>query len=149
MTRSGDVIVKLSVPGSVAFRGRVLEMVERVCRKAVGQDRGPEPFVHQMVSAVGEAFNNIAIHAYNDTNRDEVEVEVSIDSTCVTATLRDFGVAFLPRQSKPVDMSRFGDLDLPESGMGMHIMRSFVDEVDYRPGSPNVLQLRKNLLATG
>lgn len=148
MTRSG-VIVKLSVPGSVAFRGRVLDMVERVCRKAIDHDFEPEVFVHQMVSAVGEAFNNIAIHAYNDTNRDEVEVEVCIDSTSVTATLRDFGIAFRPRQPQSLDMSRFGELELPESGMGMHIMRSFVDEVDYHPGSPNVLQLKKRLLATG
>ncbi len=124
-------------------------MVERVCRRAVGQDLGPEAFVHQMVSAVGEAFNNIAIHAYNDANRDEVEVEVSVDSKSVTATLRDFGVAFRPKGSLPVDMSRLGEFELPESGMGMHIMKSFVDEVDYKPGSPNVLHLRKHLLAAG
>jgi serine/threonine-protein kinase RsbW len=35
--------------------------------------------------------------------------------------------------------------DLPESGMGLFIIRSFMDDVAYRSGPPNVLYLRKCL----
>ena len=34
---------------------------------------------------------------------------------------------------------------LPESGMGLFIIRSFMDEVVYEPGSPNVLRIAKCL----
>ena len=39
-----------------------------------------------------------------------------------------------------------GSLDaLPESGLGLFIIRSFMDEVKYVPGSPNVLSMTKYL----
>ncbi len=146
MVCEGDAIVKLSVPGSTASRGQVLEAVERACRQFTAhQSRSVEGFVNEMLSAVGEAFNNIAIHAYDDSNRRSVYVEISFENDFVTTTLKDFGVAFRPRPRVDLDLSRVGPRDLPESGMGMFIMRAFVDEIVYTPGSPNVLQLRKRV----
>ena len=37
---------------------------------------------------------------------------------------------------------------LPESGMGLHIMQSFMD-MSYRAGRPNLLKLNKRLAAHG
>jgi serine/threonine-protein kinase RsbW len=146
MDRAGDLTVKLSVPGSTASRGKVLEAVARACRKlTANQAQVREAFVNEMVSAVGEAFNNIAIHAYDDENRRSVHVEISRDDDFVTTTLKDFGVAFRPRQAVDLDLTVMGARDLPESGMGMFIMRAFVDEVVYTPGTPNVLKLRKRV----
>jgi len=146
MVRVGDATVKLSVPGSTASRGKVLEAVERACRQfTANQAKSADGFVNEMVSAVGEAFNNIAIHAYDDGNRRSVYVEISCDDDVVTTTLKDFGAAFRPRPHVELDLSRIGPRDLPESGMGMFIMRAFVDEIVYTPGTPNVLQLRKRV----
>ena len=36
---------------------------------------------------------------------------------------------------------------LPESGMGLHIMQSFM-HMSYRAGRPNLLKLNKRLVAT-
>jgi serine/threonine-protein kinase RsbW len=146
MDRVGDLIVKLSVPGSTASRGKVLEAVERACREfAAHQAQSPEVFVNEMVSAVGEAFNNIAIHAYDDDNRRSVHVEISCEDDFVTTTLKDFGVAFRPKPPVELNLGIVGTRDLPESGMGMFIIRAFVDEIVYTPGIPNVLQLRKRV----
>jgi serine/threonine-protein kinase RsbW len=146
MDRAGDLKVKLSVPGSTASRGKVLEAVERACRAfTASQERRTDVFINEMVSAVGEAFNNIAIHAYDDNNRRSVHVEISCDDDFVTTTLKDFGVAFRPRPHVDLDFTCMGTRDLPESGMGMFIMRAFVDEIVYTPGTPNVLQLRKRV----
>ena len=46
------------------------------------------------------------------------------------------------------------DLDaLPESGMGIYIIKSFMDEVTYRssdrPGAPNVLSMTKHFRPDG
>lgn len=146
MDRAGDLKVKLSVPGSTASRGKVLEAVERACRAfTASQERRADVFINEMVSAVGEAFNNIAIHAYDDNNRRSVHVEISCDDDFVTTTLKDFGVAFRPRPHVDIDFTCMGTRELPESGMGMFIMRAFVDEIVYTPGTPNVLQLRKRV----
>lgn len=146
MDRAGDLKVKLSVPGSTASRAKVLEAVERACRAfTANQAQSREVFVNEMVSAVGEAFNNIAIHAYDDNNRRSVHVEISCDDDFVTTTLKDFGVAFRPKPPIELDFTCIGPRDLPESGMGMFIMRAFVDEIVYTPGTPNVLQLRKRV----
>ena len=41
------------------------------------------------------------------------------------------------------------DLDaLPEGGMGIHIARALLDEVQYEPGPPNLWRLVKHLSAT-
>lgn len=146
MDRTGGLNVKLSVPGSTASRGKVLEAVERACRQfTANQTPRGEVFVNEMVSAVGEAFNNIAVHSYDDNNRRSVHVEISCEDDFVTTTLKDFGVAFRPKPPIDLDCTRLGLRDLPESGMGMFIMRAFVDEIVYTPGTPNVLQLRKRV----
>lgn len=146
MARVGDVIVKLSVPGTTTSRGAVLDAVERACRRfAPGGGDGAETFVHEMVSAVGEAFNNIAMHAYDDTNRRSIHVEISCESDVVTTTLKDFGTAFHPKAPPALDFARLGPRELPESGMGLFIIHAFVDEMVYTPGTPNVLQLRKRV----
>ena len=46
----------------------------------------------------------------------------------------------------PADLAEVALPDLatlPEGGMGLYMMHSFVDEVVYRAGSPNVLTLTK------
>lgn len=95
-----------------------------------------------MVSAVSEAFNNVAIHAYG-ARTGTADLEMEIGHGTLTVRLLDFGKSFDPAvQTLP-------DLDgLPESNMGLYIVRASVDEFSYVPGSPpkcpNVLTLKKN-----
>lgn len=96
---------------------------------------------------MGEAFNNIAMHGYSGSHRGNVDIEFHFDGEVLEIRLFDTGKGFdLPLESKP-------DLDsLPESQLGLYIMREFMDEVDYErgvPPSPNVLTLMKRLLRSG
>jgi serine/threonine-protein kinase RsbW len=52
--------------------------------------------------------------------------------------MTDTGQSFDPDTIGPPELD-----ELPEGGMGLFIMRSFMDEVDYHPGPPNVLRLKK------
>jgi serine/threonine-protein kinase RsbW len=90
------------------------------------------------VSAFGEAFNNIALHSYRAGPPGDVDIEIESEEDRIVIRLMDTGTSFDPASVTPPDME-----DLPESGMGLFIMHSFMDEVDYRPGSPNVLRLAK------
>jgi serine/threonine-protein kinase RsbW len=99
-------------------------------------------FVDEVMSAVGEAFNNIAIHAYRDTTGGDVELEMAADEHAITIRMSDTGRTFDPATVPDPDLSA-----LPERSLGLYIIRSFMDDVRYvagsGPGRPNVLMLRK------
>lgn len=101
-------------------------------------------FMSELVSAVSEAFNNIAIHGYRGREPDVVQVEIAIEPEWMTVELRDFGNSFDITQARPPDLD-----SMPESGLGIFIIRSFVDKVSYVPsyvsGQPNVLTLSKRI----
>lgn len=104
--------------------------------------RDVDDFDDKVVSAVGEAFNNVAIHAYRDLPAGSVDLEFELAESGITIRLSDHGRAFEPKQEKLPDLTA-----LPENHMGLYIMRSFMDEVTYQPGSgsgaANVLTMSK------
>jgi serine/threonine-protein kinase RsbW len=100
---------------------------------------------NEVVSAFGEAFNNAAIHSYRGTSKPgDVEIEVDATADRITIRLIDFGRSFDPAAVPAPDLEA-----LPESGLGLFIIRSFMDEVDYQPGKPNVLSMTKYLDPSG
>lgn len=113
---------------------------------AVGKQepsREPNEFDDKVVSAVGEAFNNVAIHAYRGLPPGTVDFEIDVSGEGITLRMGDQGHAFDPT----VEVRRTPALDsLPESHMGLYIMRSCMDKVTYRPGgngAPNWLTMTK------
>jgi Histidine kinase-like ATPase domain len=91
-----------------------------------------------VISAFGEAFNNIALHGYGGAASGPIRVEVEWDEEKLVIVVMDRGRTF------DLDNVLLPDLDaMQESGMGVFIMRSCMDEVDYHPGPPNVLRLVK------
>jgi serine/threonine-protein kinase RsbW len=139
-------MVRLSVPGSLLYRDVVLRVVASACRlvkpsKAKQESsRESAEFGEKVVSAVGEAFNNVALHAYGAKNVGRVDIELEIDDDSMTVRLSDTGTGFDPTQQHVPDLR-----SLPESHMGLYIIRSCVDDVSYRRGNPplvpNVLTL--------
>jgi serine/threonine-protein kinase RsbW len=136
-------IVSLKIAGELRHRDVALRTVSAACRLTLGP-HAHEPTgrraLHEIVSAVGEAFNNIAIHGYHDRARGLVDIRVAARDDRVTIEMRDYGHSFDPRTAVPPDLDA-----MPESGMGVFIMSRFVDEVSYRPGCPNLLRLVKHL----
>jgi serine/threonine-protein kinase RsbW len=141
--------MRLSVPGSLRYRDVVLRVVASSCKlmRALSSSkqeasRDLDGFDDKVVSAVGEAFNNVAIHAYRDLPAGSIALEFELAETGITIRLADHGRAFEPKQEKLPDLTA-----LPENHMGLYIMRSFMDEVTYQPGSgsgaANVLTMRK------
>jgi serine/threonine-protein kinase RsbW len=105
-----------------------------------------EDFDDKVVSAVGEAFNNIAIHAYSGSMSANAELEFAIAHDSLTIRLFDTGHGFDPSSEFEPDLDT-----LPESHMGLMIMRACMDEVAYLRGvapAPNVLTLTKRYFAT-
>ena len=142
VTSGGTVCVE--APGELAYRYVILRAVAAVCKIAFsdvcGRNTPAEGFTSQVISAVGEAFNNIALHCYRDRPSSVVRVRMLIDSGVLRLTIEDCGASFDPFTARLPNFDA-----LPESGLGIYIIRSLMDEVTYKPGRPNVLSLSKKI----
>jgi serine/threonine-protein kinase RsbW len=132
--------IRLEVQGILDHRDVALRTVSAACRLPFPGARGEryQEFRSHVVSAVGEAFNNIAIHGYKDRAPGVVEIELDVTADQLSVELRDYGSSYDPSFAQPPDLDA-----MPESGLGVFIMKSFMDRVEYTPGQPNVLKLTK------
>jgi serine/threonine-protein kinase RsbW len=143
-------VITLTVPGSLLYRSLVLRVVESACRHVrarSGSGSAHARFEDEVISAFSEAFNNLAIHGYAERPGD-VRIEIDPLDDGITIRLLDTGKTFDPDLVAAPRMD-----ELPESGMGVHIIRSFMDVVTYTPGAPpaqcNVLSMTKRLGIVG
>jgi serine/threonine-protein kinase RsbW len=122
----------------------VLRTVDAACKLIVGgsQKRGTQcsDLPLHVLTAVSEAYNNIVLHGYAGREPGSVQLTIERCPERMWVVLKDTGVSFDPSQALPPDFAA-----LPESGLGIFVMRSMVDEFSYVAGSPNVLTLVKRL----
>jgi serine/threonine-protein kinase RsbW len=136
--------IHLKVVGQLDQRDVTLRTVSEACRMVLARTKRASDhrgLLDSVISAVGEAFNNIAVHGYRDEEPGPVEIDVAVDRRGRLAVeMRDYGRSFDFKKAPRPDLDA-----LPESGMGIFIMTGVMDEVVYRPGRPNVLKLVKRL----
>src|SRR5262245_56431295 len=98
-------IVRLSVPGTLIYRDVVLRVVASFCRlarvdamntKQEASRAANDDFDDKIVSAVGEAFNNVAIHGYRGGPPGNVTLELELIRDGVRIRLLDTGAVFDP-----------------------------------------------------
>jgi serine/threonine-protein kinase RsbW len=125
-----------------------VELVVRAVRGLVGA-AGVEPReCAQVELAVAEAMNNTIRHAYHRQGGHPVEVVFTLDEHRFTVEVADEGTPMPPRRAPVLDFDP-GDLEhLPEGGMGLFIIHSVMDEVEYtsRDGR-NCLRMTRHLAA--
>jgi len=136
-------VIVLRVPGLLEYRELATRVVTTACklvRVGSGEQSVPLPdeFTHEAVSAVGEAFNNVALHGYENLALGDIIFEVTTLEDRLEIVIKDEGHSFHPDDAPEPDLG-----ELPESGMGLFIIRAFVDELTYEPGSPNCLRMVK------
>jgi serine/threonine-protein kinase RsbW len=130
--------LRVEAPCHLLYRDAVGALVERVCQR-LEEEGAQSGLGYQVISAFNEAFNNLAIHAGSQ----RVEVLVEVSPTELALELRDEGPPY------DYDDVPLPELDeLPESGLGIYIMRSFMTSVHYTPrrdGGQNVLRMVRTL----
>jgi serine/threonine-protein kinase RsbW len=149
-------VIRLTMPADLRYRDVAVRAVAEACR-LVSRSRyahGSHPqspsasttqtldlsdrFAAEVVSAVSEIFNNVAIHGYGGEGSGDVTLEMRIRGDRLVILISDQGSAFDPSQVPLPELDA-----LPEGGMGIHIARACMDELDYTPGPPNVWRLTK------
>jgi serine/threonine-protein kinase RsbW len=138
------LVILLCIPPRLEYRDLALRAVASACRLLQGKGTAARSeFGEHVVSAFGEAFNNLALHGFADRPESEVRIEIDVAVNRLTIRMIDRGSSF------DFDAIPNPDLDaLPERGLGVYIIKSFMDEVDYQPGPKNVLTMTKRLRAS-
>jgi Histidine kinase-like ATPase domain len=133
--------IRLQLGGRLEDRNVALRAVAEACKLVTPDPRGPawSRFRSQVLSAVGEGFNNIVLHGKIERKAGSVDLRIRTRRGHIQIELRDWGPGFDPKAVRPPVIEA-----LPESGLGLHIMQSFM-VMSYRSGKPNLLTLSKRL----
>ena len=113
--------------------------------------RLPERQRHAVQIALAEVLTNIVQHGYRDRAPAPVEVEWQEGDTLLSVDVRDAGRAIPAERLAAAGEATFAfDPDelaaLPEGGLGLAILKTAFDVVDYRSeGGSNCLHLEKRL----
>ena len=136
MRPAADVTrVALRFPAIIVYRPVAIDLVSALIRHVKGADAN---FRNEMITAFGEAFNNIVIHGYRGRSDGMLDIEAEMAPDAMILRLIDTGREVDFSDVEPPDLA-----SMPESGMGVFMIHALVDEVLYRGGSPNVLSLTK------
>lgn len=102
--------------------------------------------IDKLILAVDEAASNIIRHAYKNSPEGVIIVTFICDDTECTIILTDYGAGFNPTQVKSPDMVSYLK-EKKRGGLGIHLMKILMDEVDYLSvsGEYNKLVLKKKI----
>src|SRR4051794_15564311 len=134
-------LIRIQMLGILDHRDVALRAVSAACKLVTRKPQGSawNEFRMQVVSAVGEAFNNIVLHSYEGREDGVIEMQIRTRRDRISIELRDYGSSFDPTNVPVPDFD-----SLPESGLGLYIIRSFMN-ISYQAGRPNILTLTKTL----
>ena len=133
-------LIKIQMVGRLQHRDLVLRSVAAACKLVNARPNSAwTDFRTQVVTAVGEAFNNVVLHSYEGQDEGIVEIEIQTRPDHISIELRDWGASFDPEAVPLPDFE-----SLPESGFGIYIIKTLM-EIQYKAGRPNVLTLSKSL----
>jgi anti-sigma regulatory factor (Ser/Thr protein kinase) len=111
-----------------------LSEIEKAARliETFGETHGlPPEIVFNLNLALDEIVTNIISYAYDDDADHRVKVHVALDRDVVSVCVEDDGRAFNPLDAEPPDI-RLGIDERPIGGLGVHIVRSLMDALEYR-----------------
>ena len=100
--------------------------------------------------AVDEVCANLVMHGYKDMQPGPIRLAVACDDERAEVTIVDFGHAFSPDDIPEPDITA-GWEDVSVGGLGWHLIRQTMDEIEYKADSAegNRLTLRKRLHPNG
>ncbi len=118
--------VRCTVPSDTAYLPMVRAMVTEGARLA-GFD--PET-THGILLAVTEAVTNVIRHAYGGEPDQRIDLLLGTRPEHFRLDIVDYGHFVDPSKiaSRPLD-------DLRPGGLGVHLMKSIMDRVEYRPNA--------------
>lgn len=135
----GEKLIQLRV----SARANRLRLIRNAVREASEFCGFAKKDVGDIVLAVDEACQNVIRHAYGSEGEGDISIELRKRPDAMVVIIRDF--------ADPVDISTIKPRDLDDvrpGGLGTHLMKEVMDEVDFLPppiDGGNLLRLVKNI----
>lgn len=122
-----------------------IERLNRLIRQFGELHELPSRALYSVNLALDEVVSNIVLYGYEDSNDDPIVVKMEIRGKDLMASVEDSGREFDPLSLPTPDLSAPLE-DRQIGGLGIHLMRSLMDGVEYRRADgKNVLTMRKRV----
>lgn len=109
-----------------------LSPVREAVRRSAGAAGFQEADVEQIALAVDEALTNVIKHGYDGRHDQPIDIRIELvaepGQTGLRCVIRDFGKAVDPDAICGRNLD-----DVQPGGLGVHIIRTVMDEVSYGP----------------
>jgi serine/threonine-protein kinase RsbW len=101
---------------------------------------------YQIQLCVVEAVTNVVKHAYRAQPGHEATVVATLHPDRISFQVLDTGKTMKPISREPIEFDPENLATLPERGMGLYVIQTVMDEVDYRTvDGANILTITKYL----
>ena len=131
----------ISLRNDPAELNRLAEILEEFGR----QHRLTQRDLLALDLSLHEHLTNIINYGYDDTDRHKIQVRLRLTERLLRVEVEDDGRPFNPLERRPIDTTVPLD-EKPLGGLGIHMMRKIMDEMEYRrEGGKNVLLMTKRL----
>ena len=136
-----ELYIKIEVKAEI-FLLRPLDIFVRNLVKQLPAFSSDQDTVDSIELAFNEAYANISRHAYKSGVKGPVQIEIFVKDKMLEIRLEDYGENFNPAEVKEPDFQNLG-----ESGLGIWLMKQFMDDLVYESGEcgQNVLRLIKRI----
>ena len=136
-------LLEITLANRPAELQRLASEVERFAQN----HRIPERDVQALSLALDEVVTNTISHGYDDQEAHEIRVGVTLANGRLSAEVEDDGRPFNPLTAPPPDLTSDVD-ERPVGGLGVHLVRSLMEQLDYhRESGKNHLIMSKRLSA--
>ena len=136
--------MQIVLSGQPGERASVVHGLEEFCR-----EHGLSGAVQNAADlALEEHLTNVLTHGYEPGALHRIVVALKVEGDCLCVDVVDDGKPFDPLAASPVDTS-LPLADKPIGGLGVHLMRQFMDELSHtRESGKNMLRMRKGIAPT-
>jgi sigma-B regulation protein RsbU (phosphoserine phosphatase) len=136
-------LLEITLTNRAAELQRLAMEVERFAHS----HRIPERDLQALALALDEVVTNTISYGYDDQAPHEIRVRLTLADGRLSAEVIDDGRPFNPLTAPPPDLTGTVD-ERPVGGLGVHLVRSLMEQVDYRRESgKNHLIMSKRLSA--
>jgi anti-sigma regulatory factor (Ser/Thr protein kinase) len=106
---------------------KYLPLVRAVVHEGAELAGFDQELTHRILLAVTEAMTNVIRHVYNGSTEQRIDMELTVGEGRLDLALTDYGEFVDPKKiaSRPLG-------DVRPGGLGVHLIQSTMDKVEYR-----------------
>ena len=122
-----------------------IQRLGELCERFGADERLSDEEVMSINLVLDELVTNIIDYGFEDAGRHEIRVTMGVEGHTLTIEIEDDARAFDPLAAPPPDLTLPLE-DRPVGGLGIHIVRTVMDAVEYqRRDGHNILTMRKTI----